>query len=368
MKTVTRAHTRPRPRAIQASRHLHVVPRQHTGHVLPRRHTSYPTLAMILLMVGVLLASWTRWVAAAGPTYGPASGSYTVHVSVPGPPPSEPATIETTNNVPADQHVTVTALPLAVAGNCPVNTYEKLFRNSVFSGVSLCDATGSYQMQTALFPGVNRLQIQDYSLTDVAGPASPEVTVTYNPPAPPVTSGSTGSTNSSSAPATITEPLVLKSSFLFQGYYRGESAPWSLDVEGGQPPYAISADWGDGTRDLISRPAAGDFDLAHSYEKAGGYKGSYPVLFTVSDAAGTKSYLQLMAIINNPPAAAGSTHPTQPNITLLGSTPDWLHHLVRYVWPSYGVLLLMLSSFWLGERREFHLLKPQLRKGHARHS
>ncbi|HVW23232.1 MAG TPA: hypothetical protein VHB51_01985 [Candidatus Saccharimonadales bacterium] len=337
------------PAKIQSSPHLHVAAHKHTGHVLPRRHTSYPTLVMIMLCVGVLLAGWTR-VVTADPTYGPAGGSYAVSLSVPGPAPTQPATIDAVNDRPIAAQMAVTAQPVKVSGSCPVNTYEKLFRNNVFSGVVLCSASGAYEIETGLFPANNQLQVQDFSFTDVPGPLSNLVNVTYSPPSPPATVGSTSTVTVNPA-----EPLVLKTNFKFQGYYHGQNTPWAVDIEGGQPPYAIAVDWGDGNHDVISRLQAGTFNLTHTYQKAGGYKGSYPVVFSASDTGGSKTYLQLLSIINNPPAGAATAKPTIAH----GSTPDWLRQVAHYIWPSYGVVLLMLISFWLGERREFHHLKAR---------
>jgi len=353
MRNLVSRHTasvitaKPNLHTVQSSRHLHVVAHKHTGHILPRRHTSYPTLIMLMLCVGVLLAGWTR-VVTADPTYGPASGSYTVNLSVPGPAPTQAATIDAISDKPAGARVVVTAQPVKVSGSCPVNTYEKLFRNNVFSGVALCSAGGTYELQTGLFPGDNLLQVQDFSFTDVPGPLSNVVDVVYSPPTPiaPVVTSS----------GVLAEPLVLKTDFKFQCYYHGESTPWAVDVEGGQPPYAIAVDWGDGSHDVISRLHAGTFNLAHTYKKAGAYKGSYPVIFSASDANDSKAYLQLLSIINNPPAGPASTKPT---LGATSSTPDWLKHVLRYIWPSYGIVLLMLTSFWLGERREFHLLRTR---------
>jgi hypothetical protein len=45
-----------------------------------------------------------------------------------------------------------------------------------------------------------------------------------------------------------------------------------------------------------------------------------------------------------------------------GFSSGVLHFLGRYIWPSYGLVLLMLLSFWLGERREHQILKPRLRR------
>ena len=351
MKTLAKRRRAPKLGAIQTSRHLHVAHHRHTGHLTPKRSTSYPMLFMVVLCVGVFLASWTRYVTADPPQYGPAGGSYEVHLSVPGPPPSQPATIDSPVN-----GAVFTSIPITVSGSCPVNTYETLYRNGAFSGVALCSAVGDYSLQTALFPGVNQLQVRDFSPTDVGGPLSNTVTVTYNPPQPPPSTTSTsGKPNSG---GTIAEPLIFKTTFSYLGYYTGTTTQWALDLEGGNPPYAISADWGDGQHSLLSRTKAGTFTFTHQYKKAGGYKGSYVVSFSAVDSDNQQTFLQTMAIINNPPAGAGSTKPTP---TVGGGSSSYLHTLLRYVWPGYAIVLLMLISFWLGERREFSYLKHHKR-------
>jgi hypothetical protein len=346
--------------AVQTSRHLRVASRRHTGHVLPRRTTSYPTLAMIVLCVGVFLISWTRTVTAN-------QGSYTVNASVPGPPPSVPATIDA-----PDDGSQFTSAPITLSGTCPLNTYVGLTRNSFSSGVALCDASGNYQLTTDLFKGTNQLIVYDYSFTDAQGPASNMVTVYYTPPTPPNpppnSGGTTGSASGSGktskaskstlynplspAAANLPEPLLLKSNFTFMGYYVGQPAAWQLEVEGGTAPYAVDAEWGDGHQQLYSQPQAGTISLQHVYAKTGGYHGSYVVKITATDAAGNQTFLQLMAIVSPKPktlpATGGTT--TGNGVNLLGGIN--FGHVVGLAWSGYGVVLLMLISFWLGERRE----------------
>lgn len=380
MKTISRSKRAPKQlTAVQASRHLRMVHRQHSGHLVHRRHTSYPVLAMIVLCVGVLIFSWTRFVSADTFVYpGPIQSDYDVHVRVPGPPPTEPATIDS----PLDGDV-FTDLPITVKGTCPLNTYVSLMRNNVFSGAGICDADGKYSITTGLFKGVNQLIAQVYSPTDVPGPPSNTVMVTYNPPLPPpvVTPGQPVPTGDSSSkkpsgsrpkaspvdngPGT---PLILKTDFKYQGVFVGAPTDWQLDVEGGTGPYAISVAWGDGTTSVISRSHAGAFALQHKYKKAGKYKGSYTAVFTVSDADGTQSYLQLITIVNNPPAGAGATNPSGGQGIVLNGSPAYLEKLVGYIWPGYGMVILMLTSFWLGERRELRHLQPYLSKNRHRNA
>ena len=341
---------------------------RHTGHQLHRRHTSYPTLVMILLCVGVFLVCWTRFVSADPP---PITNIYTVNASVPGPAPTVAATIDAPS-----EGATFSDLPIDVSGTCPLSTYVTLYRNGAFSGTSLCQADGTWQIQSGLFVGANQLQARVFSLTDLPGPLSNVVNVTFTPPTPPpgtsgggtTTGGASGSvgttqggaTGSGVTPAT---PLIFKTDFRYRGHYTGQPTNWRLDLEGGVAPYAISVDWGDGTHDLVSRPRAGIFSIDHTYKKAGAYRGSYVVKFSASDSEGNQTFLQLLTIVNDPPAATGTTTGKQPP-TFLGNAPDYLSNVMQYIWPGYAIVLLMLLSFWLGERREYRLLKPRLKKAH----
>jgi hypothetical protein len=343
MKKSVRRRASRNSRTLKTSAHLQLSQPLHTGHVLPRRNTSYPTLAMILLVVGVFMAGWTHFATA------DSGGSYVVTASVIGPPPPGPATIDS----PSDG-TTVSVQPITVSGRCPLDTYETLYRNGAFSGVALCDGSGHYSLQTGLFPGVNLLQVRDFNTTDVAGPLSNSVNVTYQP-----LSGLPPNNTSTS----LSEPLIFKTTYRYEAYYIGQPTTWQLDLEGGKAPYSITVDWGDGSHSLISRPAAGVFSTTHTYQKASPYKGSYAVTFSASDSQGQQTFLQLMTIIKNTVVATGTTsHRQSSSGNLLGAAPLWLQELTHYVWPLYLLILLMLISFWLGERREYYHLRPQLRK------
>ncbi len=353
-------------RAVQTSRHWRVAPHRHTGHLTHRRSTSYPALAMIVLCVGVFLASWTRFVVADPFVYpGPISNDYAVHASVPGPPPTVAPTIDS----PLDGTKTDNPL-INVSGSCPLNTYVTLYRNGAFSGVALCQADGTWQLQSGLFPGVNQLRARVFSPTDVGGPFSSVVSVTYTPVVPHASSGnqSSGATGGNSGTTSggqrnqaanpAYEPLIFKTIYRYEGHYIGQSSGWQLAIEGGTAPYAISVDWGDGSHDLISRVRAGSFNLDHIYKKPGAYKGSYVVKFSATDSEGAQAFLQLMTIVNNPPGGAGVSGRSDTT----GSMPDYLSPLLKYIWPGYAIVVLMLLSFWLGERREYYYLKPRLKR------
>ena len=120
-------------------------------------------------------------------------------------------------------------------------------------------------------------------------------------------------------------------------------------IVGGVAPYAVNFDRGDGTSDLVTRTAGGPFTLSHTYKKPGGYLGSYPLIIRATDAAGQTAYLQLTTIVNNSTGglAAGKTT-AAPKLSIM------------MAWPVWGGLVLMVASFWLGERREKKLLIGRL--------
>ncbi len=338
-KKSTRRAAPKKLRAVQTSRHFRIAHSRHTGHITPHRTTSYPVLAMILLIVGVLMYGWSGMVNAV--QYGPESGHYVVRTSVKGTAPTTKPTIIKPNN---GSHFTET--PITVSGSCQVETYVVLYRNGVFSGVGQCLEDGTYSIRTDLFVGPNKLQVRVFSPTDQAGPYSDVRTVYYDPLKQMVSDPD------------IRDPLLLKSQFRYQGYYTGQPSSWDLSISGGTPPFAISVDWGDGKTDLVSKASIGDFNLEHIYQTAGGYKGSYNIQVTAKDARNAQTSLQLLAIINNPNGATSTTGSTSSGVT----DPNSYEHLLKYAWSGYAAALLMLVSFWLGEVREKQLLRPYLRK------
>lgn len=373
---------------VRTSRILKLSHSRHTGKLTPHRSTSYPTLAMLLLVVGVLLGGMTR-VTNADSVYGSGSGQYVVMASVPGPAPTTAAVITAPLN---GSHVTST--PITVTGTCPNDSYITLNRNGLFSGVALCSAAGSWSIETALFSGRNDLVAKVFNLTDIAGPMLGAVTVYYDPPTipvnspgdtgtgaprqtsqtgqtaqpnqPPKNSSGTKSAGTQSQPATIdaaanAQTLLLKSNFLYKGYYANQTVSWHFAVDGGTAPYAISIDWGDGYRTLVSRPVAGQFNLDHRYTKQGAYRGSYVIKATATDAANNETVLQLLAIINEKPGTAALSTTDG----AAGSGGSFLQTIRGYLLPSYGIAVLMVASFWLGEIRELRNLR--LHRGSRNH-
>jgi hypothetical protein len=201
--------------------------------------------------------------------------------------------------------------------------------------------------------------------------------VIYDAPTPPPSSGgssggspssssSSGSTTSSSSSSNSTAtatgpPLVISTGdTTTKGFYVGESTQQQLDAEGGTAPYAFSISWGDGTTTAVERTTNGPFTISHVYKHAGtGTGDSYAVKVAATDANGLVSYLQLLVIIHDKNAIALAL---SSGITPAARLPDLnLPLQLKFIWPAYGVVMLMGSSFWLGQKRILLRVRPRVR-------
>ena len=299
---------------------------RHSGRLRPHSETSYAALTFVVLVLGVVMVAGGGVVSAASTTGG---GQFDVLAVVEGPRPTSPAIITS----PSSGQSFATN-PVAVAGTCPKKSLVKIFSNGIMVGSILCDASGHFTLQVQLVVGANALTALPFNTNDQAGPTSPTVNVSLTAPA--------------GGPGFSTE-LLLQSVNYYRGSQPGQEVVWPITIVGGTAPYAVNFDWGDGTSDLITRTTAGPFTLSHTYKKAGGYLGSFPLIIRASDAAGRTAYLQLTTIVNEPTgAAAGGKVITKTQI-------QWI-----LIWPIWVVLLLMILSFWLGERREKKIMQRKL--------
>ena len=306
---------------------------------------------MILLCTGVFIIGWTYQVIA---------DSFTVSAVVPAAPLEQGAMI----TYPADG-ATLTQTPITVSGLCPHDSYVKLYDNGLFSGVAICTTAGTFQIETDLFNGKNTLLAEDFNITNQQGPVTPSITVTYQPvvsrPAGPQTSGSTHTNQAIVSPAV--PPLLLVSDFHYQTFIVGSGFSWAIGIQGGTPPYAVTVQWGDGQTSTATYKKPTVFQITHKYGK----QGYYTVKIYATDAGGDHRLLQLAALVKLPGAVgivsaggAASATPTQQSRlqTFLYGSGGWLW----LAWPSFIIVLLMILSFWLGEREEYQeILKKQRR-------
>lgn len=299
---------------------------RHTGKLRPHHETSYALLGFLVLVTAVISAV-VSFPADAALT---SSGTYTVRAVVPGPRPTQPAIITSPSN-----GQTFSVNPVPVSGTCPKGTLIKIFKNGVLAGSILCSADGRFSIPIDLLIGSNALTAIAFNTNDQGGPESPAVNVTLTAPV-----GNFG----------FSSELLLQSTSYYRGVLPGQKVVWPIIIIGGLPPYAVNFEWGDGKSDLITRLSSGPFSLEHVYDKVGGYLGSYPLIIRATDSSGRTAYLQLTTIVNDPTAATGS------GTKKSGFSPS----SIMVIWPLIIVLVLLVLSFWLGERREKKIMQRQM--------
>lgn len=303
-----------------------LLPAHHTGKVRHHRHTSYGALAILLLLTVLPLVAMSRSVAIAASD--PMTADNTVYAVVPG---TTPTVAPTIGNI-AQNTVYTQDTPVTVTGTCPDGTLVKVYKNDVFSGATLCQ-NGRFSVQIDLFLESNTLVVRAFTATNATGPESAPVVVRKE---------------LSGSGASVAKQFFITSDIYYKGVGVGDTLLWPLVIAGGQAPYAVSISWGDGKTDLISRGTDGPFDIQHTYQKPGeGYKGSYRVTISITDAAGNKSFIHLVSIVGG----------AQPSIAQSVKQGYQWSGTVRIAWQLISVSALLVLAFWLGERREMRILK-----------
>ncbi len=321
--------------AERASRHLGTVSHDQTGRPLPHHHTSFAALFFITMLAGVVLTAFSLGAKADG-------GAVGVRAVVSGPAPQMPAVIETPR--PGQSFTNV---PVPVSGSCQAGLIVKVMRGADMIGATRCTTAGRFSLMVDLQPGENRLVARTVDYNAQTGPDSGPVLVLYRPQQSAGTLASVLPIGAEGAPVTIDAPQVtIRSNVTHQSVTRGEETDWTVQVAGGRAPYAISWDWGDGRSDIASLADTGGYYARHIFTKPG----TYPVIIKVSDADGRTAFLQLFAIVDDASTgAAAGLSSGDPWLNL----PPWM----LVAWPLYVLIVMMLLSFWLGERYEKRVLE-----------
>ncbi len=222
--------------------------------------------------------------------------SYEVTARVDAPLPTSPATITS----PTDQqHVTTS--PITVTGTCGDGTYVTLFRNGILMGMGAC-TSGNFSVQTDLLEGANQLQARVYNNTSNEGPLGPSLTIYYDLPSPVLIPSNTIA-SFSDFPQTITTPappletqpttpalIVLSFPYSYRTYKVDELWQGDIAISGGNPPYSIIVDWGDGSLFHYQSASTTRFKISHEFKKPG----TYQPIVRVTDEQGNTASLQLL--------------------------------------------------------------------------
>ena len=278
------------------------------------------------------------------------AASFTVTATVPAPALTEPATI----TQPVDQSQ-FSSQPITVSGSCPTDSYVELFDNGGFSGVVNCADDGTFSLQTELTSGTNVLTAEDFNITNAQGPTSPTVTIYYNPSSTTVTTTSPTTTSKSTiktVPLTTAQPFVLRSTYQYQINAVNEPIQIPITIDGGNPPYALTVTWGDNQISTVVRSTSGIFQLNHTYASAIGLADFHIKVQTV-DSTGQSAFIQLLIVVRGKAVAVATTTTQKPKSSFATTVRHWLW----VIWVVYLIIMLMIVSYWLGEREEYRKLK-----------
>lgn len=308
-----------------------IIPRQHSGRLRSHDNTSYGFLAVLLALAAIPLITLSA--TAKTPYDGPDAGSIGLAGVMPGKPPTTGATITSPSNGSR-----TSTIPVKVEGTCPPDLLVELFKNDIFSGSTTCSSAGKFTIEIDLLIGPNTIIARVYDALQQPGPDSNAVTIHYD--ALPTQSGPLASLDFGGV------QLLINTDAVFRGIFPGKEMSMPLEVIGGTPPYAVNIQWGDANNTVISRSDNTPFRVTHTYKKPGVNQ----ITIQATDSFGRVAFMQVAAIVNGQPEVAQ---------TQAGHTESSPTNTLIVLWPLYAAIAGMVTSFWLGEKRERHILKKR---------
>lgn len=260
----------------------------------------------------------------------PEPSSYGLEASKPTPPPSSAPRITTPGN-----GANFTSAPITVTGLCKTDLLVQVYDNNVMVGAVNCVA-GSFSIKVSPFSGQNDLVAIQYDDLLQASPESNHVTVSFN----------------NSELTAFGQIITLTSVYGRKGANPGSNLSWPLQLSGGTGPYAISVDWGDGSKpELLSQSVAGTLNISHAYSRSG----IFQVSVTATDKNGVSAFLQLVGVGRGKPSvqAEEAAHQTV---------------IIKILWiPAVVALLLLIPAYWLGRHSELVTLHRKLEEDFNRY-
>lgn len=284
-------------------RTLHLQHHKHTGHLLHHRHTSYRGLAVVFVLAGLSIIGLNALSKATADTMFGVSGMVLPPV------PTAAATIAVPSSV-----TTVHTDSTDIAGSCPVTSPQVVIALLVDSnqvGSSVCDASNDFVGRVPLTPGSHNISAQVYTIGGQAGKVSNSVDVTYTP----------------TGVATTAATLSMSSGQALSYISSDNTATWTGTIQGGTPPYTVSAAWDDGMQETFDVAAAGQQQFSHTYSSLG----SHNIVFAVRDSAGNTYNTQF--------AAATLTDYTP----VAATTPNHQSFSASSMFGLYGLFLTTLA-------------------------
>lgn len=360
-----------------------IAPHPHTGRSVHRKYTSHGVLIVALILTGVLLFSNLGALRAYGISSG-ASRSITVNIA--GAPPSVGADI----TFPTNLSITKSS-QIRVAGNCESSTLVATYRDGEFAGSSMCANDGTYETTIQLRSGYNVLQSQNYDALNQPGPVTAQVSIFYEEvtaavaqkqEVPPIATTSSDIKVISDtvhvpdpAPAPAPQPSInpcfdtanklnsdsetpiITTNCVIRGISTGETTSVPIQVSGGQPPYALSINWGD---DLTDLRTVLDSEF-HLYEHTYTTPGIHSMSLKTTDSQNTSSFLQTVVQVND------ESSPVTGATSFFGSISSSLNAIwTEAPVPLYWAAVTLVAGFWIGDIFQRVFSKNGVRSGRQR--
>lgn len=160
--------------------------------------------------------------------------------------------------------------------------------------------------------------------------------------------------------------FVISTNYAYKVWLLNQPVSLHMHISGGAAPFAFTVTWGDGAISTYVKQDSTNFTISHTYTHLNASIGSMPVKIAAVDTKGDFSSLQLDTAIRNPNFVASTSGFN--GTSFLNDVKPWL----TVLWPGYVVIVLMVFSFWLGERQETVALirgkklskRPQHRHSH----
>ncbi len=317
---------------------------------------------------------------------GPQSAPITLFYDLPTPPapvsvrvPSSPpqsisVTSQDTTSYRSGNPAVVSSYPTITGLAPPGSKVTVVFHSNVLTCITYANASGvwSCQLDQALGDGTHTVDISA---------VTPAGTVLYFPAHYIRVSSNVAPLHHIGGPLHL---FLLNSSYQYQVYSYGQNSSLSLSISGGVSPYAITVSWGDGGQSTIVRENQSTFVATHAYTPPTSALKDYTILVEVVDKTGATTFLQMSAVVRGLQVASVlnscATSAPSPSYTAYaqastsscgssaGSLLSWAKQWLWLIWPTYAVVVLMVFSFWLGERQELLIIlnKKQAKRRYRR--
>ncbi|HZL08241.1 MAG TPA: Ig-like domain-containing protein [Candidatus Dormibacteraeota bacterium] len=310
---------------------------------------------------------------------GPQSAQITVFYDQPSTPPiipsSSPGTLQVTsqdNKAYQSGNVAVLSPYPTISGVAPPNSKVTVtFHSNVITCITYADNNGAWSctLDQPLEAGIHTISVSA---------VTPSGAVLYFPSYHMRVLSSVKPLHAVNA---AKQPFLIKSDYRYQVYAYGQTVSLNLSLSGGVGPYAIIVSWGDGSQSTVSRKDQSAFATTHVYKPLGNQLRDYTIKVQAVDDNDAKALLQTTAVVRGsqigalsgqctPSAPTTGSYSSQTANTLCGNTASSLFSRAKQwlwvAWPTYAVVVLMIFSFWLGERQKVLALISNKQPKHRR--